>query len=94
MLGWGTSAFQLLYWPVSLLTEAFIHAQSETDNMAGIVFLPPVMLLYSALFTMFAAGAAKLQFGDETAHPDPQPQRSLTTSVPNQIKSPNGTARQ
>ena len=49
-LRWLLRIVSTVYWPVSWLTENFIHARSEADVMAGIVFLPPVVLLYSLVF--------------------------------------------
>jgi len=55
----GTWFVRILYWPVQLLSDVFIHAKSEADVMAGIVFVPPVVLVYSLAFTLVAAAVAK-----------------------------------
>jgi hypothetical protein len=61
MASGGGSFLAILYSPVSLLTEMFIHAKSEADAAAGIFFLPPVVLFYSLAVTFIVATARKRQ---------------------------------
>jgi hypothetical protein len=52
---WFMNAVGALYFPVSWLSETFITVRSEADAGAGIVFVPPVVLLYAFAFAGLAA---------------------------------------
>ena len=42
----------ILYWPVGPLTQAFIRGRSE-GPWEGLVFIPPLVLFYSLVVSMF-----------------------------------------